>query len=177
VVVRHCSSGSRNRVAYTLYKRAMARPYRVGKALRVAVDRASRNSRDCAPENQAKCPYEIWIEHNEARQCHTKTQGHHAEENTRPEKLGCLILCSLAEGQPSNHPMPPEQHEHHKAADKSIPTTYTPSKCFTVDTKHSPNTNAPNPAQPARAKSFPSCDMRPRIPNLSVLLVPLRLNA
>ena len=71
-------------------------PCCIGKAFRIAADRVNRDTRHCTPEEQVKSPHEIGAKPNPARHRHTQTQGKHAEENTRPQKLRGSLLCRLA---------------------------------------------------------------------------------
>jgi len=67
----------------------------IGKAFGITADRVNRDTRHCTPEKQAKSPHEIGAKPIPARHRHTQTEGKHAEENTRPQKLTCSFLCNL----------------------------------------------------------------------------------
>ncbi len=79
-----------------LPRRDLAWPCCIDKALRIAANRVNRNSRHCTPEEQVKSLHEIGAKPIPARHRHTETEGKHAEENTRPQKLSCSLLCNLA---------------------------------------------------------------------------------
>ena len=84
--------------------------YCIGKALRIAEHRVNPNARERSKPNRTKCPREVRGVQNERRQCYSKTQRKHAEENTRPQELICMLLCLLAGGEPPDLAARPEEH-------------------------------------------------------------------
>jgi hypothetical protein len=83
--------------------------YSIGKAFRIAESRVNPNARERSEPNRAKCPREVLGVQNDRRQCYSKTQRKHAEENTRPQELICMLLCNLAGSETPPHPPRPEQ--------------------------------------------------------------------
>jgi hypothetical protein len=90
----------------------LARPYSIGKAFRIAESRVNPNARERSEPNRAKCPREVRGVQNERRRCDTKTKRKHAEEDTRPQELICMLLSSLAGCGPPDLAARREQHEY-----------------------------------------------------------------
>ena len=97
-------------------RRDLVWPYCIGKAFGIAEHRVNPNARERSEPNRAKCPHEVRGVQNERRQCDSKTKRKHAEEDTRPQELICMLLCNLAGGGPPNLAVRPEQHAYEKGA-------------------------------------------------------------
>jgi hypothetical protein len=125
----------------------LAWPYCIGKAFRIAENRVNPNARERSEPNRAKCPRKVRGAQNERRHCDTETKRKHAEKDTRPQELICMLLCSLAGGGPPNLAARPEQHACQETPHKIMPIMYRISKCSIVRTRKRPNTNDPTAAQ------------------------------
>jgi hypothetical protein len=104
-------------------------PYSIGKAFRIAESRVNPNARERSEPNRAKCPREVRGVQNERRHCDTKTKRKHAEEDTRPQELICMLLSSLAGCGPRTSRRVENSTYMRKAPHKTMPVTYRISKC------------------------------------------------
>ena len=82
----------------------------VERMLRQAMTALMGNDRKLAAEVSPNRRMFAVSEQNERRQCDSKTKRKHAEEDTRPQELICMLPCSLARGGPPNLAARPEQH-------------------------------------------------------------------
>jgi hypothetical protein len=114
--------------------------YCIGKAFRIAENRVNPNARERSEPNRAKCPHEVRGVQNERRQCDSKTKRKHAEEDTRPQELICMLLCLLAGGEPPNLAVRPEQHAYEESATQDhaddVPNIEVLDYAYEEKTKH-----------------------------------------
>jgi len=100
----------------TLPRCDLAWPYCIGKAFGIAENRVNPNARERSEPNRAKCPREVRGVQNERRHCDTKNKRKHAEEDTRPQELNCMLLCLLAGSETPDLAARPEQHDGQEGA-------------------------------------------------------------
>ena len=96
--------------------------------------------RERSEPNRAKCPHEVRGVQNERRQCDSKTKRKHAEENTGPQKLICVLPCSLAGGGPPDLAVRRKQHAYEKGGAQDhaddVPTIEVLDRGYEEETKH-----------------------------------------
>ena len=98
------------------------------------------NSRRTVSWGAARVWHEIGARPNVARHCHAKREGKHAEEDTRPQKLSCSIVCNLACGEPPDLAARPQQVGDERSAeqdhDREVETIEVLDRAYEAETKH-----------------------------------------